>query len=364
MQNTFPEQELLAWYKKEKRPLPWRNTHDPYHIWVSEIMLQQTQVSRVIDYYQRFLERFPNIFVLSRTSWDEFLPFWKGLGFYSRGKNMLKTAQIIANEYKGVFPLEQEKLQKLPGIGEYTSSAVLSFAHNIALPALDTNLLRVLGRLWGNKNKFPPDKGDKGGFDKYKKQIKKLAHELYPKLSAPDLVNHALMDIGASICGSKKTLCENCPIKKECNFFASGNALLLNTEKKTPKIPEPKIDKHFSLAAIYKDKKYLFVKKEDKWGFPSFLREKSKDHRHLLQEKLSEKYGIQASVRPPFATEILEEGEEYWKIACSRTQILQGEISEKEHLLWLAPSEFETMNIEEGIFPFLEMLKKMRFPKD
>jgi len=119
--------KILTWYSKNKRHLPWRKTHDPYSIWVSEIMLQQTQVSRVNDYYQRFLEKFPDIQSLAKASWGQFLPYWRGLGFYSRGRNMLKAAKMIMKEYGGKFPHQKKDLEKLPGIGEYTSAAIRSF---------------------------------------------------------------------------------------------------------------------------------------------------------------------------------------------------------------------------------------------
>jgi adenine-specific DNA glycosylase len=121
--------EILNWYAKNARDLPWRKTEDPYNIWVSEVMLQQTQVSRVIDYYARFLNKFPTVHHLAKAEWDDFLPVWRGLGFYSRGKNMLRTGKIVAEKYAGVFPQSKKELESLPGIGPYTASAILSFAH-------------------------------------------------------------------------------------------------------------------------------------------------------------------------------------------------------------------------------------------
>lgn len=339
------EEHILAWYQENKRDLPWRGTKDPYHIWVSEIMLQQTQVSRVLEYYQNFLARFPDIFSLSKSSWGEFLPYWKGLGFYSRGRNMLKTAIAIVQKYEGIFPSDQKTLEMLSGIGPYTSAAILSFSKNMPLPALDTNLFRVLSRFW----------------DISESAVKQIAEKEYTEFSAPDLINHALMDIGATICGSQKTICEACPLHEKCQFFASGKQKNLKKES-VKKAKEPKISKEFSVAAIHHEQKYLFIKKGEKWGFPSFLREKGRDHRHLLQEKFLEKFGIQVSVRPPFWSGVFEEEKEYWKIRCSRVQILGDNLPKGKNLLWIAPQNFADFMMEEALLPVLEILKTMRFP--
>ncbi|MBI2120816.1 MAG: hypothetical protein HYT94_04300 [Parcubacteria group bacterium] len=141
--NNDP-QKILEWYKRNARSLPWRKPDaSAYHVWVSEIMLQQTQVSRVVLYYERFLKKFPNVQKLSRASWEEFLPFYEGLGYYARGRNMLAAAQIIVREYAGEFPRTKSELLKLPGIGEYTASAILSFAYSAPEIAFDTNFRKV-----------------------------------------------------------------------------------------------------------------------------------------------------------------------------------------------------------------------------
>lgn len=139
-------QEILKWYAKNKRILPWRKSDiSAYEVWVSEIMLQQTQVSRVILYYERFLKKFPTVQKLSRTTWEEFLPYYEGLGYYARGRNMLETAKIVARDFDGEFPKDKNVLMKLPGIGEYTASAILSFAYHESEIAFDTNFQKIFG---------------------------------------------------------------------------------------------------------------------------------------------------------------------------------------------------------------------------
>ena len=142
------QEKLLAWYDKEKRDLPWRHSNNPYHIWVSEIMLQQTRVDTVIPYYYRFLETFPTIESLANAQEEELLKVWEGLGYYSRVRNMQKAAQQIMEEYNGEFPDTMEEIQTLKGIGPYTAGAIASIAFNLPEPAVDGNLMRVISRLF------------------------------------------------------------------------------------------------------------------------------------------------------------------------------------------------------------------------
>ncbi|MCK9351601.1 MAG: hypothetical protein WCT49_00825 [Candidatus Paceibacterota bacterium] len=138
--------EILNWYEKNKRTLPWRRVGiSSYAVWVSEIMLQQTQVSRGIVFYERFLKKFPTVRKLAKTTWEEFLPYYEGLGYYNRGRNMLKTAKVVVADFGGEFPKDKHQLMKLPGIGEYTASAILSFAHDLPHIAYDTNFKRIFG---------------------------------------------------------------------------------------------------------------------------------------------------------------------------------------------------------------------------
>lgn len=139
-------QKILQWYQTNQRVLPWRrDTISAYEVWVSEVMLQQTQVSRVVLYYERFLKKFPTVRKLAKTDWEEFLPYYEGLGYYSRGRNMIETAKIIVRDFGGEFPKDKAVLIKLPGIGEYTASAILSFAHHEPMIAYDTNFRKIFG---------------------------------------------------------------------------------------------------------------------------------------------------------------------------------------------------------------------------
>lgn len=328
---------FLYWYSSEKRSLPWRETHDPYKIWVSEIFLQQTQVSRVIDFYIRFLEKFPTIFDLANASWEEFLPYFQGLGFYSRGRNMLKTAQKIVLEYNSIFPNDKNILKTFSGIGDYTASAICSFAYGQSIPALDVNLFRVMGRYWGLENQ---------------KEITQKAKDLYSKTKHGDLLNHAFMDLGSSLCLAKQVNCKDCPLKKTCHFYISEKEIVQDF---SPKVPRQKYQE-YSIMLLRFDGK-IFLEKE-KNIFPAFENCTKKDHRHFLQEQAKSKWGIEISVRPPFFTFIVEKK----RFRVSRCQILQGEKPKEQ---WKTPSEILKLPLE-GLFSnysngFLVAFSSMRW---
>jgi len=199
---------LEAWFKKTARPLPWRKTHDPYSIWISEIMLQQTQVQTVIPYYEKFLSRFPTLDSLADAPESEVLHLWSGLGYYSRARNLQKGANYIAHELKGYFPRSVEEILKVPGIGPYTAGAVLSIAFNKKVPLVDGNVMRVFARYYGIRKPIEE-----------KKTINlfwKLAQDWVSASKNARVLNQALMELGATICTKANPLCTLCPIQADC----------------------------------------------------------------------------------------------------------------------------------------------------
>ena len=204
--------EKLGWFEEVlhdffiragREHLPWRKSRiTAYEVWVSEIMLQQTQVSRVIGYYDRFLGRFPTVRELAKASWEDFLPYYAGLGYYARGRNMLKAAKAIVDEYGGKFPKDVKELQKLPGVGPYTAAAIMSFAYGENAIAWDTNLRRVVGRFF---------------FGSKRADIPFASFEETFRLSAKEL-NGALMDFGSAICVARPK-CGACPLRVRCQYF-------------------------------------------------------------------------------------------------------------------------------------------------
>lgn len=201
---------LLIWYGKYGRDLPWRNTEDPYHVLVSEIMLQQTQVNRVIPKYHEFLQKYPDIQALAEAVTEDVKETWKPLGYNIRPLRLQSIAREVQAEYGGNIPDTPEELQKLGGIGKYTAGAVSCFGYNKPVPLVDTNVDRILQRIFYGKH-FSQDA-------KEKKDIWKLAEELVPKKKFYNY-NQALMDFGATVCTAKKPLCLTCPMREVCTAY-------------------------------------------------------------------------------------------------------------------------------------------------
>ena len=216
--------KLILWYHKYKRDLPWRKTSDPYKIWVSEIILQQTRVDQGLAYYNRFIDIFPSVNSLANATEDQVLKVWQGLGYYSRARHMLESARKIVKVYRGRFPENYSEIISLKGIGDYTAAAIASIAFNRPYPVVDGNVLRVVSRLEGIKD--PIDTVST------KKIIKELLEKKIDK-SSPGDFNQALMELGALVCTPSSPDCEICPLKTQCIAFSNGriNQLPVKTKR-------------------------------------------------------------------------------------------------------------------------------------
>ncbi len=219
---------LLAWYGKQGRDLPWRNSRDPYRIWLSEVMLQQTTVTAVIPYFERFLQRFPTLTDLASASLDDVITLWAGLGYYSRARNLHRTAQQVVAEPGGSFPDTLEGLVALPGIGRSTAGAILSIAFDKPAAILDGNVRRVLVRLFAWK--------DDPRSSRAEKQLWSWAETLTPD-DCPHDYAQAIMDLGATICTPRDPDCEHCPLQELCQARKEGLAAALPVARKKVKIP-------------------------------------------------------------------------------------------------------------------------------
>lgn len=276
---------LCSWFLVNKREMPWRNTRDPYRIWVSEVMLQQTQVDTVIPYYNRFMERFPDIESLAAAPQEEVYRFWQGLGYYRRASNLHNGAKRIHADYDGVFPAEPEKASKIPGIGPYTLGAVLSISHNLPLPAVDGNVMRVISRQF----KIEEDITLAGTRKTFESLVLKLMTQ------EPRIFNQALMELGALICTPKNPKCLTCPVAAFC--MAREEEVTGLYPVKSKKAPVEK-EKYRILAAVIKDEmqgaRLWLEKREEKglladlWGFPMVTEKMWK----AVYEKLFLKPGV------------------------------------------------------------------------
>lgn len=220
---------LIQWYLENKRDLPWRNTTNPYKIWLSEIILQQTRVAQGLPYYERFVETFPTVFDLANASEEQVLKLWQGLGYYSRGRNLHKTAQIIAFELNGTFPKTYNDLLKLKGIGTYTAAAIASFSQKEVVPVVDGNVFRVLARYFDVETDISSATA--------KKEFSALANEIIDK-KRPDLFNQALMEFGALQCVPKNPNCLQCIFNESCAALQKKKVDLLPIKLKKTKVTE------------------------------------------------------------------------------------------------------------------------------
>jgi len=253
---------LLNWYNKNKRTLPWRGHPDPYAVWVSEIMLQQTRVETVIPYFEKWMKLFPSVKALAKASEQDVLNVWEGLGYYSRARNLHKAAKIVAETYKGKLPGDLDVLIKLPGIGRYTVGAIASIAFGMDEPALDGNLKRVYARLFDISAPIDSTEGEA--------ILWKLAKDNLPRGKAGDF-NQALMDLGATICIPKRPRCLICPLMKECKALEKGTQEIRPVKKPKKDVP------HYIHAAgviIEKGKVLLFQRPPNgllggMWEFPN-----------------------------------------------------------------------------------------------
>lgn len=252
--------DLVAWFCRKKRPLPWRENPNSYSVWVSEVMLQQTQVSRALLYFQRWMKLFPTVKALAESREEEVMKAWEGLGYYSRARALRKGAQYIQEVLGGVIPSEREALLSIPGIGEYTQGAIRSFAFHEKASAIDANVLRVLARLYD----LPLEQGASASY----KRAGILVEKLLPK-EEPWVVMEALIELGALVCG-KKPRCAACPLQKGCLAFVR------NTVEERPILKKPlaRIHEKRMVFVFEKKTRVCVVKRKGKgvmsglWEFP------------------------------------------------------------------------------------------------
>ncbi len=244
-------QKLFQWYQLHQRDLPWRKTHDPYHIWISEIILQQTQVVQGLDYYLRFIAQFPTLADLAAASEEQVLKLWQGLGYYSRARNLHTAAKQVMTEFNGVFPKTHGQILSLKGIGDYTAAAVSSFAYNLPYAVLDGNVYRLLSRLFGIETPIDTPAA--------KKEFYSLVQSLLVKKD-PAQFNNAIMEFGAIQCTPKTPNCTACIFKDKCVAFKTQQVHFLPTKKRKLK----QRNRFFNYLLILDDEDNFYIEKREK----------------------------------------------------------------------------------------------------
>ena len=344
---------LEAWFRDYGRhDLPWRTDYVPYQVWVSEIMLQQTQVPRVADkFYPQFLTAFPDIKSLANASWDEVFPVWQGLGYYSRGKNMLRTAQAVVEQFDGEFPQDANLLKMLPGIGTYTAAAILSFAFDQKTPALDTNINKILKVLAPRQNTV------------------RLAQKLINQSNSGRDWNGAMMDLATALRAKQEIhgpLSEFFPESVRQRFIPQRKPR--SPQAKKPKSKSNKKRIEVGIACIYRDGKYLIqTRPDDKsfagmWEFPGGKRNPREDFRTCVKREIEEEIGVKVSVRPHFLAETHRFEHADLHLRFHRCQIQAGtpKSLENQELKWVSPKDFGSVDFLPTNGKAVAKLREMR----
>ena len=287
--------KLIRWFEANARDLPWRRRRTPYRVWLSEMMLQQTQVDTVIPYFRRFTKRFPTVGALADAPLDEVLKLWEGLGYYARARNLHRAARIVAHEFKGRFPKTVEGLMRLPGVGRYSAGAIASLAFGVDAPALDGNVARVLCRIFAIRR--DPREA------RTRDELWSLAGSLLPKGQAGKF-NEALMELGATICTPRAPKCEICPIAAHCEARRRG------IQERLPVRHARKLTPHYDVTAavIRHNGRVLIAQRPHEgmlgglWEFPGGKREAGESHEAALARELTEELSATFSVREKVET--------------------------------------------------------------
>ncbi|MBU1937509.1 A/G-specific adenine glycosylase, partial [bacterium] len=292
---------LLKWYRINKRELPWRGTTDPYAIWISEIMLQQTQVKTVKPYYERWMQRFPNVTTLAQAPLDDVLKVWEGCGYYARARNLHRAAVQLVRNDSGQLPESAALLQKLPGIGPYTSAAIASIAFGEAVPVLDGNVERVLCRLLLERRLLKTTAVQK----RLRRTAADIMDSLVPSIGTPGELNQAMMEIGANVCTVRTPQCKICPLKSVCRGHQKfADPSVLPRRKKSEPLP------HYNIAAaIIKRRGRILITQRPPnamlgglWEFPGGKQEKGESLEACLVREIREELAIDIHVGNLFET--------------------------------------------------------------
>ena len=334
--NHYFSTSLLHWYDSNRRDLPWRKTNDLYKIWLSEVMLQQTRVDTVIPYYKKWVEKFKTIKSVASADGQTLLKLWEGLGYYSRCRNFQKACKIIVNNYSGEIPLDFQKFRLLPGVGDYTASAVFSIGLKQNYPALDGNVRRVMARVLKIKNIT-------------KRNNKRIYNTLIKWMDRerPGDINQALMDLANSICCVDHALCSTCPINEICmaNKMSIPESYPARMKKKV--IPH----KEFVAGIIWKGNKFLITKRKENallgglWEFPGVEIVSSETPIGSLRRKIKEEWAIDINIKKKVG--YIKHAYSHFKITLTLYQCqAQGSVKTmNREYRWITPAEIK-------IFPF------------
>ncbi|MBX7257438.1 MAG: A/G-specific adenine glycosylase [Candidatus Hydrogenedentes bacterium] len=277
--------DLLAWYRAEARDLPWRRTKDPYAVWISEIMLQQTRIDQGTPYFERFMSAFPTVQALAAAADDEVLKLWEGLGYYTRARNLHRAARMVVEDRRGVFPDTAAEWQQLPGVGRYTAGAIASIAFGERAPVVDGNVIRVLTRLF--------DIADPADSSETRSRLWDLAGELVPS-DAPGDFNQAMMELGARVCTPKRPDCGACPIREHCEGLRRG----VQEERPVRRAKKAVPHHEYVVAVVKHNGRFLIAKRPPRgllgglWEFPGSRVGAKESHQRALERMMRDEFSV------------------------------------------------------------------------
>lgn len=328
-------QALTDWYKVEHRVLPWRETTDPYAIWLSEIMLQQTQVKTVLDYYRRFLTQYPTLQALAQAPPDDVMKLWEGLGYYARCRNLQKAAQHIVEKHNGIFPNTLEEVEALPGIGRSTAGAILTFAYGQKHPLLDGNVKRVISRIFD----MDQDVQQTAVIN----EMWQASETLLSESEEPHLYNQAIMELGATVCLPQNPRCLLCPVKPFCQACARGTQHDRPVKAAKAKTPHHTI----AVGVIWKDDQVFIQQRPEGgllgglWEFPGGKQETDESLTDTVLREIKEELGIQIEVGELITS--VKHAYTHFKITLHayHCQYVSGELQPQaaQAWRWVTPSE-------------------------
>lgn len=345
---------LLDWYAGKKRDLPWRNTNDPYAIWVSEVMLQQTRVDTVIPYYNRFISRFPGVHALARADLQEVLKTWEGLGYYARARNLHKAASVVLENHEGKVPSAMEDILRLPGVGNYIGAAVLSIGYGKPHPVVDANVKRVLARFFCEKT--PVNAQESHGV--YLRLAEGLLHK-----KDPGTFNQAVMELGALVCRPKAPDCHACPVQGRCRVHNT------DTQGKYPvKIPRKTIPKVKEVSVmIVQNQKVLLVKRPENgllgglWEFPKTRVENGETEVAAVKRLLWETAGENRTEKALSRLSTISHTYTHFSVSetffSARYALPFPSVSESEHMKWVEMESVSTFPLPGIMRKFLARME-------
>lgn len=343
---------LIDWYKTHHRQLPWRDSDDPYHIWVSEVMLQQTQVKTVLPYYERFLRRFPDLKSLAQADLQEVLKLWEGLGYYARARNLHRAAAAVVENYAGKIPNDWKAFQKLPGVGEYIASAVQSIAFHQPYAVTDGNVKRVLARLY--QIDAPVNQS----------RSHKIFRDTANDLLEPDqagIFNQAMMELGATVCKPGKPACERCPVQPFCSAYQHQTAA--DYPKRIQNKPVPEY--HLAVGVIYKKNQVLITRRKDDgllgglWEFPGGKIEPGEDARHACIRNIREQINLSVEIEADITR--VKHAYTHFKIIADvfRCRVISGKVklTGPADYRWIKPDETDQYPFSKANLKFIPLIR-------